>query len=154
MQLAESVVPHLTRIRALVAQATTVAPDSIHGPDHWERVGANGLEIAKHSGADPLVVALFAMIHDCMRVTDGRDPKHGARAAAFIRARAADLAFLSALQMKQLEHACAYHTHELHHANVTIGTCYDADRLELPRVGIRPDPRKLNTEYGKLLAGR
>ena len=33
--------------------------------------------------------------------------------------------------------------------DATIGTCWDADRLELPRVGIRPDPRYFSTIEGR-----
>ena len=41
--------------------------------------------------------------------------------------------------------ACAGHTHEKTHADITIQTCWDADRLDLGRVGIRPDPTYLGT---------
>lgn len=30
----------------------------------------------------------------------------------------------------------------------TIGTCWDADRMDLPRVGIQPDPQKMSTQEG------
>ena len=30
-------------------------------------------------------------------------------------------------------------------ADITVQTCWDADRLDLGRVGIRPDPRRLCT---------
>ena len=33
--------------------------------------------------------------------------------------------------------------------DVTIQTCWDADRLDLSRVGIRPDPKKLCTKAAK-----
>ena len=36
--------------------------------------------------------------------------------------------------------------------NPTIDCCIDADRLDLPRVGITPDPERMLTEAGKLLA--
>lgn len=35
----------------------------------------------------------------------------------------------------------------------TIDACFDADRLDLGRVGITPDPEKMATERGKELAG-
>ena len=34
----------------------------------------------------------------------------------------------------------------------TIDACFDADRLDLGRVGIIPDPGRLATEKGKELA--
>jgi hypothetical protein len=30
-----------------------------------------------------------------------------------------------------------------------VGACWDADRLDLPRVGIAPDPRYLSTQAGR-----
>lgn len=36
--------------------------------------------------------------------------------------------------------------------NPTIDCCIDADRLDLSRVGITPDPERMLTEAGKLLA--
>lgn len=35
--------------------------------------------------------------------------------------------------------------------NPHIGTCWDADRLDLPRVGIVPSPKYFSTEEGKRL---
>ena len=36
--------------------------------------------------------------------------------------------------------------------DITIDTCFDADRLDLVRCGIQPDPRGMATERGKELA--
>jgi len=44
------------------------------------------------------------------------------------------------------------HTHEGYHDDVTIQTCWDADRLDLGRVGIIPDPDRMCTGMGKQLA--
>ena len=38
--------------------------------------------------------------------------------------------------------------------NPTIDACFDADRLDLGRVGITPDPNKMATAKGKELASR
>jgi len=55
----------------------------IHGVAHWQRVRENGARIAKQTGANPLIVELFAFLHDCCREDDGTDPGHGERAAEF-----------------------------------------------------------------------
>lgn len=34
-------------------------------------------------------------------------------------------------------------------ADITVQTCWDADRLDLGRVGIRPDPDRLCTSAAK-----
>lgn len=36
--------------------------------------------------------------------------------------------------------------------NPTIDACFDADRLDLGRVGITPNPHKMATEKGKEMA--
>jgi hypothetical protein len=44
-----------------------------------------------------------------------------------------------------LREACVHHTEGLLDAEVTVQTCWDADRLDLPRVGIAVDPARLCT---------
>ena len=45
--------------------------------------------------------------------------------------------------------ACKYHSDGLVEGDITIQTCWDADRLELGRVGIKPSPERLCTEFSK-----
>jgi hypothetical protein len=52
---------------------------SVHGPSHWRRVEKNGLLLATRTGADPVVVRLFALFHDSCRMNDGSDDGHGGR---------------------------------------------------------------------------
>ena len=42
--------------------------------------------------------------------------------------------------------SCIGHTHERTHPDVTVQTCWDADRLDLGRVGITPHPSRLCIE--------
>jgi uncharacterized protein len=125
---------------------------SIHGPTHWTRVHEFGKELARSTpGADATVVALFALFHDTMRENDGHDPEHGPRAAAL----AIDLATLlriDAARLKLLAAACSDHDRGRTTAEPTIGSCWDADRLDLPRVGITPDPHLFSTQVGKARA--
>ena len=55
--------------------------NSIHGPNHWESVEKNGLEIGELVGADIAVVKLFAIYHDSCRLNDYDDAQHGPRAS-------------------------------------------------------------------------
>lgn len=55
--------------------------DGIHGVKHWARVRAIGLKLAKETGANPIVVELFAFLHDSCRLSNGHDHAHGMRAA-------------------------------------------------------------------------
>lgn len=121
----------------------------IHGISHWQRVRENGLQLAEINGADAAVVEYFAFLHDVKRLNDGRDPQHGQRAADFARTIRSTLIHLSDLQFEQLAYACAEHTRGLRHTGITIGTCWDADRLDLGRVNIIPDPKHLCTEAAR-----
>ena len=47
--------------------------------------------------------------------------------------------------LDQLVYACQYHSDGLTEADTTVQTCWDADRLDLGRVGIKPNPSRLCT---------
>ncbi len=121
----------------------------IHGAPHWARVRFNGFRLARENGARPDVVECFALIHDSQRIHDGRDEDHGARAATFARKINRDLLLLDATGLDLLAYACEYHSDGHTEADITIQTCWDADRLDLGRVGIRPHPTKLCTSAAK-----
>lgn len=130
-----------------------VLRSSVHGPWHWEKVEKNGLALAKLTPkCDNLVVQLFALIHDCCRVNDDHDPDHGGRAADFARQLYEEKALeISPKQLELLAEACIGHNNGETSTDPTIGVCWDADRLDLTRVGISPDPKLLSTSAGKQL---
>lgn len=130
--------PAITLVRARFA----LPDNSIHGPDHWGRVMANGLRLAPLTGADPVVVSLFAILHDSCRNDDGIDHLHGPRAAKWIRTL--DLG-ITPQQVTLLVEACAGHTNALHNTDPTVGTCWDADRLDIGRIGVQVDPFYMST---------
>ena len=119
--------------------------DGIHGAAHWARVRSNGLRLAEKTGANPEVVELFAFLHDSKRLNDGRDPRHGARAAQFAASIRSTHLNLPDNDFELLRYACEFHTDGLTEADVTVQTCWDADRLDLGRIGIMPDPHRLCT---------
>ena len=55
-------------------------------------------------------------------------------------------------QFEMLQTACRLHTTTHRTGNPTIDACFDADRLDLGRVGITPDPNRMATEKGKEMA--
>ena len=124
-------------------------PHSVHGPDHWRRVERNGLLLAQHTGANVVIVRLFALFHDCRRVNDCRDRDHGARGAEHARLLRGRLFDLPDEDFERLHHACTWHTDAAHHKDPTIGTCWDADRLDLGRVGIVPDSQYMSTVFAR-----
>jgi uncharacterized protein len=126
-----------------------LALDGIHGEAHWARVHQNGLRLAERTGADVEIVELFAYLHDCRRLDDGWDSEHGRRAAEFIKGLDASLLALSEEKLDLLVYACAHHSEGQTEAEVTIQTCWDADRLDLGRIRIRPDPQYLCTPAAK-----
>jgi uncharacterized protein len=123
----------------------------IHGLKHWRTVARNGLYLAQHSGADLEVVKHFAFFHDSKRENEHRDPEHGPRAALFLNG-IRNLLPLDDLQFQMLKRACSGHTHGTQTDCATLGTCWDADRLDLGRVGIRPDSQYLFTVRAKEIA--
>ena len=136
-------------LMALIEQGFALHLNGIHGKAHWARVRNNGLRLAEQTGADPKVVELFAFLHDSKRMNDGHDPKHGARAAQWAESLRGSLLDLPDSEFELLCFACEHHTDGLTEADVTIQTCWDADRLDLVRIGIRPDPRRLCTLAAK-----
>lgn len=123
-----------------------------HGHKHWLRVVENGCRIAEHTPqVDRTVVELFGLLHDSQRWNEGDDPEHGKRAAEYAES-IRELLNITDQQFQLLAHALTNHTAERFNADPTIGACYDADRLDLGRVRIKPNPKYLNTAYGKYLA--
>ena len=98
-------------------------------------------------------MGLFAYLHDSCRVDDGEDLQHGPRAAKFIDTlRTNLLKDICDDDIHLLKEACRLHTVAEKTGNPTIDACFDADRLDLGRVGIIPDPARLATEKGKEIA--
>ena len=123
-----------------------------HGVSHWERVERNGLLLATEQ-VNTTVVRLFAYLHDKWRVDNEEDLEHGKRAAENLPAlRVTLLECLTDDEFELLRTACELHTVCHSTGNPTIDACFDADRLDLMRVGITPDPERMATERGKYYA--
>lgn len=125
----------------------------IHGLPHWLRVERNGLELAAAEGGDPAVVSLFALFHDSRRINDDADPDHGRRGARLaVDLHAEGILPVTDLQLGLLVYACENHTDVTYCVEPTVACCWDADRLDLTRIGIAPDPDLLNTETAQRIA--
>ncbi|MDF1860260.1 MAG: hypothetical protein P1U87_08595 [Verrucomicrobiales bacterium] len=125
---------------------------SIHGPDHWLRVERNACILAHRTGACIEVVRLFALFHDSRRINDWTDSGHGERGAQLAAELRGSLYDLSDENFEVLQYACTWHTEGHHHEDPTIGTCWDADRLDIGRAGISPDAAFMSTEFGREIA--
>ena len=120
-----------------------------HGPSHWARVRKHGLTVGGSVGADLLVVELFAFLHDSQRENEFSDPCHGARAAAYVQSLNGSYFSLAPEQLEKLCIAVTGHSDGKIHQDPTIQTCWDADRLDLGRVGTKPSAKYLSAEGAK-----
>lgn len=121
----------------------------VHGLPHWARVRVNGLFIAKENGANQRVVELFAFLHDVKREAEFNDPLHGERAASFINTLPNQLLAINKQEKELLVYACHDHSKGMTEADLTVQTCWDADRLDLGRGGHRPSTGKLCTDIAR-----
>jgi len=128
----------------------TLDPLGLHGIHHWGRVAENGIRLASHTGANQKVVVCFALFHDLKRSNESLDPAHGARAAQSVRLVKSRLK-LTADEVSLVLEACSGHSNKVRHSDPTIGTCWDSDRMDLARIGIRPDRSYLSTSPPKPL---
>ena len=142
---------HLESLLAAVWERSTGLGSHVHGDAHWRTVGRNGLWIADSlAGVDRIVVFLFSVLHDSMRENDYIDPQHGPRASNFARALQAEgLLELAPDQLELLTFACDEHTNGFVSTDPTVAACWDADRLDLPRVGATLRPELLSTTVAR-----
>ncbi len=140
----------IQRVRDYVLAHSHVG--GFHGIDHWDRVYMNAQKLITPD-VNPLVVGLFAYLHDACRKDDGEDLQHGPRAAELIDSlRHTLLKDVCDKDIRLLKEACRQHTVTHKTGNPTIDACFDADRLDLDRVGVIPDPARLATQEGKEIA--
>src|SRR5574341_538263 len=117
----------------------------IHGVAHWARVLENGRKLARLVDADMEIIELFAVFHDACRMNESLDHGHGGRGARLARELRGVEFQLRDDQFALLEYACREHTTGLTSADASVQVCWDADRLDLLRVGTRPRPDLLCT---------
>lgn len=139
----------LAAILSAILDGYILPVDGFHGVVHWARVLENGLRIAEANGPDREVVRLFALFHDSRRVNEDQDDGHGLRGGELARSLRGKLVHLDDDRFELLFEACRLHTDGLMTGDRTLLACWDADRLDLGRVGITPDPRRLGTKAGR-----
>jgi uncharacterized protein len=110
----------------------------------WARVLENGQRLCDATGADAEVVTLFAIFHDARRVNEYRDDGHGHRGAELAASLRGSLVNLDD-RFELLYEACRLHTDGGTTGDLAMQVCWDSDRLDLGRVGIRPRTSRLCT---------
>lgn len=123
-----------------------------HGLPHWHRVAERGIRLALETGANVDVIVLFAYLHDAQRHDEDEDIHHGLRGAD----HALELGLKGHLRLtvegiNQLCYAIKHHSNGNLSDDPTIATCWDADRLDLWRVGVTPAGRFLSTDAAKAM---
>lgn len=145
--------PSELRLWQLVTARFRLGQDSVQSL--WQTVRRNGLYLARHHATDEEIVRLFALFHDSCRENEYRDPQHDQRGAQLALAfRQAGHFQLDDLRMDLLVTACNIHNGGPPQTEPTLAVCLDADRLDLGRVGITPDPSLLSTSTAQNIATR
>jgi uncharacterized protein len=136
-------------VRAVQSRAP-LRTSPLHGEDHWQKVAVVAARLLSCTdGADPIAVFCFCVLHDSQRLADGGDPEHGPRAARLARELLGDGALLAEERLEKLVYAIERHDAGERSADPTVAVCYDADRLNLFRVGTRPRAEYLSTAAAK-----
>lgn len=137
----------LTTLVDVVLQRAWRRGSRWHGELHWRCVTATGLELASGSpGVDRFLVFCFGLLHDTRRENEAVDPGHGRRAARLARElRTEGFLVVDPPRFDLLRDALVRHSDGQVSSEPTVGTCWDADRLHLPRVSIEPNPAFFST---------
>lgn len=144
------------QLQAVLDEATATFPlgeQPMHGRWHWECVERNALALGRETpGCDMTVARLFAYLHDARRENEEHDPEHGRRAAGFAEELFRDGRLpVGQSQLEALTKACWLHADGQVTDDPTLGVCWDADRLDLPRTGAIPDRALLSTDAARRL---
>lgn len=121
----------------------------IHGSPHWARVLKNGTILAEREGARLDVITLFAFLHDHKRLHDDHDTEHGRLAVESAKSLRGEFFKIDDTGFDLLCEAMENHSDGVVTGDITVKCCYDADRLDLGRVGIMPSPIYLCTDTAK-----
>lgn len=139
----------LAAIMGQILRAYTLPLSGYHGVVHWARVLENGLRISDVTPVDREVVTLFALFHDSRRINEHRDQDHGLRGGELALSLRGSLVHVTDHQFDLLFEACRLHTDGYTVGDPTLLECWDADRLDLGRVGITPEPHRLCTDVAR-----
>ena len=135
-------------LKKVISQSKLNTIDGVHSIRHWLRVMENGLTIASMNNANKKIIIAFSLFHDSKRESDFLDPFHGGRASEYITEFREILDFTDE-EFEKLQYAMKHHSDGKISDDKDIGTCWDADRLDLMRVDTFPLEEFLSTEIGR-----
>lgn len=120
----------------------------IHGIPHWSRVFYYGDILSDFNSLDIENIAYFSIFHDSRRFNDFEDPDHGLRGADFFRTFD-KIIKLKNEQKEIIYEACKIHNYQKQSDSFEVGVCLDSDRIDLTRVGIKPNNDYLHSIQSK-----
>ncbi len=141
----------------------------IHGARHWAHVACLGRKLAEQNdldGASLRCINAFGWTHDLWRTHDGSGNEHAQDGGIHFLNLDCDLIQqLSEAEQQLVARAIRYHSDgyiacEAYDLGLfdgidlpeqwvidTVGCCWDADRLDLNRLGSEPKAELMSTEY-------
>lgn len=129
---------------------STIYNSLYHGYTHWRQVELNALKLAdEYMSVNRKILTCFAYLHDCMRFDEGFDPEHGKRGRDYVKLLPLSLFDIDNKDIELLLYAIEHHNSGKVSDDITVGICWDADRLDLIRFGLSVNENLLSTEAAK-----
>jgi len=119
----------------------------IHGISHLRRVAITAGRIAASIGEDVESAVVAGFLHDCARSDDGGGTRHAHDSA--VLAKKLLSRFYPHLDTVRLCDAIARHADGETTEDLLAACVWDADRLDLTRLGIEVDPDLLSTTVAR-----
>lgn len=120
---------------------------NIHGIPHLRRVAVTAGRIAASIGEDIESAVVAGFLHDCARNDDGGGTRHAHDSA--VLAKKLLSMFYPHLDAIRLYDAIAQHADGITTKDLLIACVWDADRLDLRRLGIEVNPDLLSTSIAR-----
>ena len=136
----------------LLAPFCTCGGLVLHGISHLRRVAILSGRLANAVGEDVESAIVMGFLHDCARRNDKNDIDHARDSE--VLARGLIERFYSHLDVDRICEAIAGHADGDVTSDPFTGCLWDADRLELKRIGRTIDLDLLSTKVAKRLARR
>ncbi|MHB9031383.1 MAG: HD domain-containing protein [Candidatus Latescibacterota bacterium] len=123
----------------------------IHGLEHLRRVACTAGRIALWENEDMKAAVVGGFLHDCARVNDGGGQEHAYDSA--IIAEEVLRRHFPELDADRVVFAIHHHAAGLIAEDLLVGAIWDADRLDLVRLGVRVRTELLSTRIAKRVVG-
>ncbi len=140
------------RVENLLAPFCTCGGLVLHGISHLRRVAILSGRLANAVGEDVESAVVMGFLHDCARRNDKNDIDHARDSE--VLARGLIERFYSHLDVDRICEAIAGHADGEVTSDPFTGCLWDADRMELKRIGRTIDLDLLSTKVAKRLVRR